>query len=67
MSTQRQIDGSSMSANDRRFEQVSPSGTEVKFGNPVNGDLFEAARQAFFGTKHVTAEPSLFPTPRLKQ
>jgi hypothetical protein len=67
MSTQSHIDVKSMSADDQRFEYVSPSGTEVKLENPVTVDLFEAAHQAFFGTKNVTVAPSWPPTPRLKQ
>jgi hypothetical protein len=62
MSSQRHVDLSSMPAVDERLEYVSPGVTEVKLENPVSGDLFEAARLAFFGAKMVAVGAGLFPT-----
>jgi hypothetical protein len=63
MSTQRHIDLGSMPSDDPRLERVSPSTIEVQLENPRTEDLFEAARQAFFGAKMVTVGARLFSTP----
>jgi hypothetical protein len=62
----RHIDPRSISAEDQRFEKVSPSGTEMKVEHPMTEDPFEAARRAFFGTGSETPGPSVFPALPLK-
>jgi hypothetical protein len=58
MPAPRQVDPSNMS--------VSPSGTEIKVGNPLTEDPFEVARKAFFGAGNPgpSASPASPPKPR---